>query len=221
MAISVVPELYRLHKQEDGRIITSDAVKLATWWGEEGLLIPHEPIRHILITVDYLLNNEIEKNESWKLVNFFEWYETRFSPLIHGHHDNEEKIYFPFASSLVEFPEKQSVDHKYLVRLLDELSNLKKDFYSSGGNEHFTEQNTKIVSRILPVLGETWHQLRTMMMPHLCEEEQVLRDLVAPVTTEKKYLQVVNKIIQREGYHGIFFFLVYILLVILINFYMY
>ena len=206
MAVALVPELYRLYKQEDGRIITSSAVKLASWWGEEGLLVPHEPIRQILITVDYLLNNEIEKHESWKLVNFFEWYTNRFLFTIKGHHDNEELIYFPWASSFVDFPEKQTVDHRYLMRCLNDISELHKQFELKGGSEHFTETNTASVSEILPQLGELWHEMRTMMMPHLCEEEEVFRDLVAPATTQKKYLQTVNKIIQKEGYHGKFFF---------------
>lgn len=185
---------YRL---PDGRVLTSTAVSKTTEWYELTLLVPHEAIRRDLIEVDYLLKEHVKPTEPWKLTNFFEWFSSRFFKMIHSHHDNEEKIFFPdIKKRFPNFPDKTSADHKTLLKMLDDICNLGKTFKELSGKDI---HNMEASAKVLPELQKLWSHMVADMLPHLAEEEEQMVTFIKNVYTKKEMDALVQKIIQSEG----------------------
>ena len=95
------------YKQPDGRIFTSSIIHDVDAWFKKGFctfkapsrcltstkdtdnplnatVYPHEAIRRDMLEVSYLLKSHIKPDEPWKLVNFFEWYNSRFLKIVYS-----------------------------------------------------------------------------------------------------------------------------------------
>jgi hypothetical protein len=184
---------YRL---ADGRIITSSVIKQTDQWYESSLLIPHEMLRHSLLEINYILSTgQIKPDEPWKLVNFFHWYKVRFVRIVHEHHDAEEKIFFPVLKKRVTIPDKTAADHKTLMKLLDDISQIAKDFKADGGSD----TNYAAAIKTIPLLTKKWDDLVTMMLPHLAEEEEQMITIIKDAFKKEEIDALVDKIIKSQG----------------------
>jgi len=186
-------------KREDGRFILSPVIPDSKEWFQVAYLTPHEPIRRDIIEVEDILNNgHIKENEPWKLINFFNWYDKRFLVMVHLHHDGEEDVFFPFfVKKVKEFPQKQSADHKTLIKLLDEITAIGKEFRASG-----TEPDEKACAKALPLLRAKWSELKRDMFPHVNEEEEFMLSTLKDVMTSKEQDALVQSVIKHSGIRG-------------------
>lgn len=151
-----------------------------------------------MIEVEYVLVHHVKGDEPWKLVNFFAWYNNRFVGLVIAHHDGEEKIMFPTVRKRCNIPEKTSADHKVLMKLLNDVTEIGKRFFKLGGDA----SNVSISAQILPELRAKWTEAKVHMFPHLAEEEEQMTSLIKDKFTQEEIAAMVQSIVKNEGLGG-------------------
>ena len=114
---------------------------------------------------------------------------------ITAHHHAEEQILFPMLCKKVKIPEKTSSDHKTLMKVLEDISEIGKLHRQDGGNEI----NTDASAKYLPSLRAKWSELVVMMLPHLAEEEEQMMTFIKDAFVEAEFDQMVMKIVRSEG----------------------
>lgn len=175
-------------------MVTSPVVRTLGKWYESAYLVPHEPFRQDLIEVDVLLHLHVSNAEAWKIANFFEYYAKRFTPSLHAHHATEEDIMFPMIKKKVLMPDKTTADHRVLLRLMGDLERLGEEFTKLGG----ANASEEVMSTFLPKLKAKWHELRSLMGPHLAEEELHMVGPIKDVFTEKEFEAMVQEVLKKE-----------------------
>ena len=134
------------------------------------LLIPHEALRRELERGLKALDNYDPINYPWKAYCMNDWFRLFIMPMIHDHHDIEEKIFFPFYVKLgAQFPEKQTTDHHTLIQKMDHIRDLSHEIWNLvklGGNTHET------ITHKLAEFKQEYKEWYTEMMAHFAEEEQ-------------------------------------------------
>lgn len=75
---------------------------------------------------------------------------------VHGHHDNEDKLFNPFLKTRIKYPEKLETDHVGLVRQLEKI-----------------EKMMFAPSIDVKALRKEWAAYERLMLPHLREEEAI------------------------------------------------
>ncbi|CEM06729.1 unnamed protein product [Vitrella brassicaformis CCMP3155] len=181
--------------------LTSTVVREARDYADMSMLIPHEALRRELLEmsscVPYL---KAEASHLWKMKLFFRWYRTYFYPIIHGHHANEEKIFFPQLAKKVgasELPATLSSDHETMMGILDQILTAEKDFHKAS-NDHDKIKVRHIVINLI-------QQLVPLMEEHFAEEEEKLIPLVREHMTEEEVDAVVGSILHHMGLKGLRF----------------
>jgi hemerythrin superfamily protein len=134
------------------------------------LLIPHEAIRRELLRAEKaVLNMDIVKHP-WHIKAFLKWYLTCFVPFIHDHHNNEEKISFPFWNKLgaIAMPTKQCDDHVTLMKIIDDLRVLGEELKSS---TDVPDINEDVIVNKTKEFKAKFAYLKQHTLDHLAEEE--------------------------------------------------
>jgi len=134
------------------------------------LLIPHEALRRELLRAEKAVVNMDIVKHPWHIKAFMKWYEEFFVPFVHDHHDNEEKISFPFWVKLgaIAMPTKQCDDHVTLMKIIDELKVLGKEIKSLLDVPDFNED--AIVNKSNEFKAK-FAYLKQHTLDHLSEEE--------------------------------------------------
>ena len=120
-----------------------------------------------------------------------------------AHHDSEEKIFFPFVKTRCALPDKTSADHKVLMKLLDEITNIGKKFHENGGDANNIQESAKT----LPLLAAKWSEMNAAMLPHLAEEEEQMVTFIKDSFTKEDMDSITTKIVKDEGLGGARIFL--------------
>jgi hemerythrin-like domain-containing protein len=166
-------------------------------WADLSLLIPHEALRHQLIAlqknVEALTTNESNihnSKESWRFTFLAEYVCDYLYENVHEHHDNEEKIYFPWISTKAKIPEKYSKSHEDLVSLLDKLKETCEVILTKKGINCDDE---------VKLLQETTPKFCSDMVEHLKEEEEIIPQLLRDNFTKEEESNIVDKIVKSGG----------------------
>lgn len=165
-------------------------------WCDAGLLIPHESIRHEMKAMQVSVE-AMDTKEAWRLVYFAEWFLDCFYPCIHGHHDNEEDIYFPWIATRAKFPEKLAKDHTELVRQMNVIKTFCVEICRKKGQSCADE--VKGLKDAVPVFVKD-------MSDHLKEEEEMVPAMLREHFTQKEEEEIIQKILAKEGLAGCRFF---------------
>lgn len=162
---------------------------------EINLIVVTNIVRRNLIEVSYLLRKIKSKSgeqQRWKVVNFFNWYNSRFYPNVMHHHDNEEHMSFPFFKTKMPLPDRTSSDHEILIALMNAIKDMQIIFV-----EEATIKNDHRFHDLVKQLVHKWDELRDHTLPHLAEEEAISLDF-PKYMTEEEYKGNVNEIIKAQ-----------------------
>lgn len=171
-------------------------------WADLSLLIPHEALRHELLvlqknvealTMTSLSNKNYlcdSKDSSWRFTFFAEYVCDYFYEFVHEHHDNEEKIYFPWISTKAKIPEKYSKSHEDLVSLLDKMKETCEVILTKKGISCDNE---------VKILQETTPKFCSDMLEHMKEEEEIIPKILRDKFTKEEESKIVNKIVKSGG----------------------
>jgi len=107
----------------------------------------------------------------WHIYSFDKWFNEFFIPIIHDHHNNEEKISFPFYMKLekIEMPKKQCQDHNTLFKGLDEIKVLLKEIISIVSS---SESSESLITTKSNELQTKFDSSMHHMFEHLSDEEK-------------------------------------------------
>ena len=120
------------------------------------------------------------------------WYKRFFLTPTHHHHATEESIYFPWVASRgAVIPARLSADHETMMRLLDAVKEMEKDFA--------TTRDHQAREALAATLCERVNTLAAMMREHLNEEEVFIPPILRDHFTEQDGLGIVAKIIPSRG----------------------
>lgn len=89
------------------------------------ILLPHESIRFLQDELREVLKsfNPLKPKLAWQQECLGEWLVSTFQPIIHHHHEVEEKYYGPELEKRgVTLPEKVGKDHSYLIPALTKIT---------------------------------------------------------------------------------------------------
>lgn len=125
-----------------------------------------------------------EAPSAWEVAAMQRWWKSH-AVHIHAHHENEDDEYAPFLNKRFKYPEKLTADHVALVKHLDLLEVL------VGG---LSTANTGCVQK----LAENWDIYKTMLYPHLLEEERTVVPLYQAYFTQKEMGTLVSKILSSS-----------------------
>ncbi|KAL3768366.1 hypothetical protein ACHAW5_005204 [Stephanodiscus triporus] len=171
-------------------------------WCDVGLLLPHEAIRMEMAamkaSVEALKEDYDDAKDDWRVLYFSQWYIDIFSHVVHDHHHNEELIYFPWIATKAKVPEKLSMDHEGLVKLLTEIEDVCNDIDKKGGKK--CQPEIKKLKGLVPAFVDE-------MRAHLQEEEATVPALVRDNFTQEEEDACVKKILKKEGTSGLRMFL--------------
>lgn len=133
------------------------------------LLIPHEALRRELDRGLKALDNYDPIAYPWKAYCMNDWFRLFIIPTIHDHHDNEEKIFYPFYHFLgADMPLKQTDDHQTLTHKMEQIRDLSHEIWNLvklGGN------NQETISQKLVEFKQEYKDWHSGMMAHFAEEE--------------------------------------------------
>eukprot|EP00294_Goniomonas_avonlea_P004044 CAMPEP_0114540786 /NCGR_PEP_ID=MMETSP0114-20121206/959_1 /TAXON_ID=31324 /ORGANISM="Goniomonas sp, Strain m" /LENGTH=268 /DNA_ID=CAMNT_0001724983 /DNA_START=25 /DNA_END=831 /DNA_ORIENTATION=+ len=166
-------------------------------WNEEGFMIPHEPIRLDMLHMQRLVSQQQSRylgaDNEWRVVLFFKWYNTYFYPMIHHHHDTEEKIYFPWVATKAQLPQKLTMDHKGLMDLLDAIKAMEGTILSTPAASR---------AQVIAELGQKIDTLNSSMGDHLAEEERVIAPLLLQHFTPEEEAPIIQEVLKDLGVSG-------------------
>uniref|UniRef100_A0A0G4GXD0 Hemerythrin-like domain-containing protein n=2 Tax=Chromera velia CCMP2878 TaxID=1169474 RepID=A0A0G4GXD0_9ALVE len=111
--------------------LTSLVISDVQDWADASLLVPHEGIRVEMEALSETLPY-LEDGEPWKLDLFLHWYKTYFYPLVKGHHDHEDRIFFPWLKERAHLPMTVERDHEELLELMDRILHFDRSAYEAG-----------------------------------------------------------------------------------------
>jgi len=167
-------------------------------WCDVSLLMPHEAIRMEMAamnaSVAALKENYDDAKDGWRILYFSQWYLDIFATVIRDHHDNEEEIFFPWLATKANVPEKFSMDHEGLIKLITEIEDTCIKVDKKGGKECQAEIR-KLKELIPPFVDE--------MCAHISEEETNVPALLRDKFTEEEHDACVEKILKKEGTTGL------------------
>lgn len=118
---------------------------------------------------------------SWEVAAMQRWWKSHKAH-IHAHHTNEDETYVPFFNTRFQYPEKLEADHVELVKQLDVLDEL------VGG---LSTTDTSCVQK----LAEKWDAYKTLLYPHLLEEERNVLPLMMAYFTQAEFGKIVQGIL--------------------------
>eukprot|EP00742_Colponemidia_sp_Colp-10_P001571 GILJ01001690.1.p1 GENE.GILJ01001690.1~~GILJ01001690.1.p1 ORF type:complete len:291 (-),score=39.83 GILJ01001690.1:173-1006(-) len=174
----------------------SRVLQNAEHWYEIGLLYPHEAIRQDLKTFTQIFSRDNVSgslSDAWKVQRFLQYFSKYFYPMVHGHHDVEEKIYVPWVKSRVAVPDKVCMDHKHLLDELDNIKSFEPTINVAVLAHDETAYHTDFEKLREAVLG-----LNGFMCDHLAEEEVIFPPLLKEHFTEAEEQQVIQRIVKAE-----------------------
>jgi hemerythrin-like domain-containing protein len=152
-------------------------------FANQALLVPHEAVRLMTERTSLALAFYNPEVNPWKLDRLRTWFEKCYVPMIHEHHDAEEKIFFPSYQKLgVTDFDNQTRDHVELMQLLDQVQ---KSLEKRDGDDTRAK----------------FQALADHMLRHLEEEEAFWPDKIRQLG-EKKMQQIEQQIISSGQKHG-------------------
>jgi len=168
-------------------------------WQDEVMLVPHEAFRMYMSWMKEAVDGIDGKlnGEEWKVNRFVAWFKEWFAPILHHHHDAEEKILFPFLREKnPDWPEKISSDHAQLMEDINRVLQIEKILKDlSEGPEKAAAVVTELKSAIYQLINNT--------TPHLQEEEELVPQKIKQSDlSEEELNQVVGRIIQSGSLKG-------------------
>lgn len=173
-------------------------------WADVVMLVPHEAVRRecaaMAKSTDKLAANvAADEYQDWQGVLLAEWFVNHFYPVIHGHHDNEELIYFPWIMSKctpeeAASNERMSKSHEEMMELMDDMK---------AQCQSITDKKGLDVKAEVAALNDLGHKLHEFMKEHMGEEEEVYPPIVRKYFTPEEEQVVIGQIIQREGLIGL------------------
>jgi len=164
---------------------TSQVIKQVEGWQDEGILIPHEPLRWYHEQIKLILP-KLEIGEDWRIRLFAKWFKDVYVFYVHHHHDAEEKIYNPgLAAHGAKIPPNIVTDHKSLIDGLNKIEEYLRQM--------LTDKN------VIPAFTEFILKFFVEMEGHLADEEVNYPKQVRECgMTYEQELKIVGKI-QRSG----------------------
>jgi hypothetical protein len=147
------------------------------------LLLPHEAVRIMTERTSRVLAFYNPEKHPWKIKRMQTWFQDIYIPIIHEHHDAEEKIFFPFFKALgAPAFDSQVKEH---VELMSRLEDVRKSLSSPSGDE----------------VRRAFAQLSDLMLAHLDEEERFWPEQLRKHGADK--VTQAEKLILAEGQkHG-------------------
>jgi len=151
--------------------------KATRHWADEGLLKVHEPLRADLERLTDALRPEFfDGTVSWKVDDFFAWFDS-FSSIVHHHHDSEENFIFPAIASKGHLDSKLLADHKALLTVLEDIPKLKALFDNAKNDAEKKSAAAKLRGQAAA--------LKKLLIDHLDYEELVtVKELKAHFTLD-------------------------------------
>lgn len=121
------------------------------------------------------------KPADWEVAAIQRWWASH-KPHIHGHHENEDKLFFPFLSERFTYPPKLESAHATLVQKLDALD---------ATIDALAPDKEGCVAE----LARSWDEYCALLKPHLVEEEQIIVPMMRAYFTHAEVGKVVEKIL--------------------------
>jgi len=163
--------------------------KESTWKGpkeEDGWFHAHNAIRgeirDLIDGVEFISTKVFPKSNSlpsW-VVESIQTIWLNHEEHVHSHHDNEEKIMFPFMKERIVIPEKLEADHATLLKHMEEIKNEVKSLKEGSSL-------TKLQQLLSAYEQDT--------LPHLKEEEDIALPLLRAYFEEKEVDPVTQKMV--------------------------
>ncbi len=137
---------------------------------QSGWVLSHNAIRGEINAMRETLAGLKRQLRGWEIKCLKLWWEGHRIH-VHEHHNNEDNIFNPFLRTRINYPEKLETDHQGIIKIMEQINTV--IFTLTPG-----DQTCEI--KIL------WDQYRTLMFPHLEEEEQVGLPLAMAYFTQKE-----------------------------------
>jgi hypothetical protein len=152
-------------------------------YGDMALLVPHEAVRIMTERTSRMLSFYNPEKHPWKVKRLRTWFQDVYIPIIHGHHDAEEKIFFPFFKAFgAPAFDSQIKDN---AELMHKLEDLRRSLSSPIGDD----------------VRRSFAQLSDLMLSHLDEEERFWPEQLRKHGADQ--VSKVETLIIREGMkHG-------------------
>jgi len=157
---------------------------------ERSFLIPHEALRFDLLLLERAVQPQyFQATRQWKVKRISHWYHTFFLPLLHHHHDIEEKIIFPRYKQKpgAVVPESLETDHASMLKKLNDISALLKKMESTMDEKPLESMAEELRTRISEIAEET----RT----HFAFEEEHLSQVIKEHITQDEEKAIVNAVV--------------------------
>jgi hypothetical protein len=153
-------------------------------FADMAFLVPHEAVRVLTERTARALAFYDPERQHWKARRLRRWIEDVYVPMIHEHHDFEERIFFPYFRKLgAQGFDIQVHDHMKLMQKLEEVRMAAASAVS--GDK----------------VREAFEQMANLMLKHLDEEETFWPPELRKHGPEK--VDEVEKLILAEGVkHG-------------------
>lgn len=104
--------------------------------------------------------------------------------VVHHHHNNEDDIMTPFMKTRINLPEKLEADHIDVIARMNDIAKAVKDLKQGDSLDDLLSSITLY---------------RTLLLPHLLEEEEIALPLLRSYFTPEEVQEPVMKILQSSG----------------------
>eukprot|EP00455_Lapot_gusevi_P046164 TRINITY_DN6032_c0_g3_i1.p1 TRINITY_DN6032_c0_g3~~TRINITY_DN6032_c0_g3_i1.p1 ORF type:complete len:467 (-),score=90.14 TRINITY_DN6032_c0_g3_i1:111-1511(-) len=210
---SYMTKLCLSHHNEHGYVIYSHVLQAYQDWADTSLLLAHEAIRHDLHSMTRVLKADgfpgTRQLHTFKIHNFFKWYQEWFLCLINHHQEAESNIYFPWILSKApkRRMERVMAQDDLVKTALEGVSAVKNDFLAQLApppdgvalTAELEQQRDEEWARAGDRLRQRVQRLKYVMMLHLAREEMVLPGLLRDFFTPVEEAKVVGTILERYG----------------------
>lgn len=159
-------------------------------------LFPHEPIRRELRRGKIAVENIKFGEQPWKIKYLHKWLVEFLLPIIHDHHDAEDRLLYPdFKQCGVTVPENIDRGHDQLVIYLNQIEKLNEEIYDLYFNQKKTNDAEVKFNQLKTVFCEEFSR---DFLQHLADEETFWPAVIKDQIGEAKFDEI-NKKMHTEA----------------------
>jgi len=153
----------------------------------DGWMLAHNMIRSeiddFIEALQSVSNKYLNSTPLWAIESIQKFWHHHES-LVHEHHHNEDNIMNPFMKSRINLPEKLEADHIDIIESMNDISKIVKELKEGDS---------------LDGLLSSASAYKTLLFPHLSEEEEIALPLLRSYFTPKEVQKPLNEILKTLG----------------------
>jgi len=161
--------------------------KQSTWRypiEKDGWMLAHNMIRgeidDFLEALQSVSNKFTNSTPLWAIESIEKFW-SHHESVVHQHHTNEDAIMNPFLKTRIKIPEKLEADHIDIIESMDDISKIVEELKEGDS---------------LDYLLSSVHAYKTLLLPHLSEEEDIALPLLRSYFTPEEVKVPLNKILK-------------------------